>query len=530
MLLVRSLRPDRISFCITKYIMNSLGSQFIEPPVLDLHSALDDSNAFSPLIFILSPGVDPSMTLLQLAESVGMEKKLRMLSLGQGQSSVARSLIHNGLKEGDWVYLANCHLSMSWMPELDKIISENILSLFLSEYEDTPWDALKYLIAGINYGGHVTDEWDRRLLNTYINYFFKDEAINTQFYRLSSLPLYYIPRDGSLQSYKDYIAILPNVDSAEVFGQHPNADITSLISETRGLFETLLSLQVQTADSASGSKDNKVIELCNEVLVKLPEDIDYEACDRLTGKNKSPLDVVFLQEISSYNLLLTTIKLSLVELQKGMKGLIVMSSKLEEIYFCMNDGRVPNEWMKVYPSLKLLGSWVQDLIQRVDYFSQWAVTLKAPVLFWLGAFTFPSALLTAVLQISARQGGISVDTLTWEFNIVLRDETLLSEGPEEGIYVHGLYLEGAGWDWKNACLIDPLPMQLISVMPVVHFKPVDQYKKKQKGIYICPTYYYPNRSGEGTRPSFVIAVELKSGSKPSDYWIKHGTALLLSLS
>ena len=32
-------------------------------------------------------------------------------------------------------------------------VSENLLSIYLDEYEDTPWDALKYLIAGINYGG-----------------------------------------------------------------------------------------------------------------------------------------------------------------------------------------------------------------------------------------------------------------------------------------------------------------------------------------------------------------------------------------
>lgn len=64
-------------------------------------------------------------------------------------------------------------------------------------------------------------------------------------YRLSSLGTYYIPRDGSLQSYLDYITLLPNVDRPEAFGQHPNADITSLISEARSMFETLMSLQIQ---------------------------------------------------------------------------------------------------------------------------------------------------------------------------------------------------------------------------------------------------------------------------------------------
>lgn len=110
----------------------------------------------------------------------------------------------------------------------------------------------------------MTDDWDRRLLITYINQYFCEDALNVAYfrlfiflsviqflvhyclwYRLSSLSTYYIPRDGSLQSYLDYITLLPNVDRPEAFGQHPNADITSLISEARSMFETLMSLQIQ---------------------------------------------------------------------------------------------------------------------------------------------------------------------------------------------------------------------------------------------------------------------------------------------
>lgn len=38
MLIVRSLRPDRVSFCITTFIIKHLGSRFVEPPVLDMKS------------------------------------------------------------------------------------------------------------------------------------------------------------------------------------------------------------------------------------------------------------------------------------------------------------------------------------------------------------------------------------------------------------------------------------------------------------------------------------------------------------
>ena len=62
-------------------------------------------------------------------------------------------------------------------------VSESLLSIYLREYEDPPWDALKYLIAGVMYGGHVTDDWDRRLLMTYINQMFNEDVLGVTYYK-----------------------------------------------------------------------------------------------------------------------------------------------------------------------------------------------------------------------------------------------------------------------------------------------------------------------------------------------------------
>ncbi|VEL17305.1 unnamed protein product [Protopolystoma xenopodis] len=125
MLIVRSLRPDRVSFCATGFIVNNLGSRFVEPPVLEMKQVLEDSTTRTPLIFVLSPGVDPTSSLLVLAENCGMAKKFNCLSLGQGQAPIATRLIREGVREGNWVFLANCHLALSWMPMLEKLV-ENL--------------------------------------------------------------------------------------------------------------------------------------------------------------------------------------------------------------------------------------------------------------------------------------------------------------------------------------------------------------------------------------------------------------------
>lgn len=83
---------------------------------------MEDSSTRTPLIFVLSPGVDPTGGLLQLAEACGMSKRFNALSLGQGQAPIATRLIKEGMKDGNWVFLANCHLSLSWMPHLDKLV------------------------------------------------------------------------------------------------------------------------------------------------------------------------------------------------------------------------------------------------------------------------------------------------------------------------------------------------------------------------------------------------------------------------
>lgn len=42
--------------------------------------------------------------------------------------------------------------------------------------------------------------------------------------------------------------------------------------------------------------------------------------------------------------------------------------------------------------------------------------------------------------------------------------------------IQRLFLEGAGWDRRNLCLVESEPMQMVSAMPAIHFKPVERKK------------------------------------------------------
>ncbi len=107
MLIVRSLRPDRVIFCAQNFIVNNLGQKFVEPPILDVADIFGDSSPKTPLIFILSPGVDPTISLSQLAQKKGMSDRFSYVSLGQGQASKASRLIEEGLRNGKFFKFMN---------------------------------------------------------------------------------------------------------------------------------------------------------------------------------------------------------------------------------------------------------------------------------------------------------------------------------------------------------------------------------------------------------------------------------------
>lgn len=84
------------------------------------------------------------------------------------------------------------------------------------------------------------------------------------------------------------------------------------------------------------------------------------------------------------NALLIAIKRSLIELNLGLKGDLTMTEPMENLTKALANDTVPDAWIKLaYPSLRPLGSWLVNLLQRVAQLVDWTTDLSVPKSVWL---------------------------------------------------------------------------------------------------------------------------------------------------
>jgi dynein heavy chain len=148
------------------------------------------------------------------------------------------------------------NIAYEWMNS-DFLTSKIQLKMYLDEQPDTPYAALNYLVAEVNYGGRVTDDKDIRLIKALLKKYFCPEILNDN-YRLSKLEMYYAPTQGPLNDTKNYINLLPLEDDPEVFGLHPNANIAFEQKTVRDMMETILVIQPRISGGKAAKSSEEI--------------------------------------------------------------------------------------------------------------------------------------------------------------------------------------------------------------------------------------------------------------------------------
>jgi dynein heavy chain len=364
--------------------------------------------------------------------------------------------------------------------------------------------------------------------------YFCPEVMNDN-YKLSKLDIYYAPPEGPIEDTMKYIESLPLDEDPEVFGLHPNANIVYEKKTVAQISDTILMMQPRVAASAGAkTPDELAQDLCRDITARLPASLDTEKAHPNTfpvtdSGQPGSLGVFVAQEIDRFNVLLKVMRHTLDQLDRAIQGTVVMSMELENMASRFLDDKVPAQWENVgYPSLKPLKSWVPDLIKRVEFLTKWLLE-GPPDTFWVPAFFFPQGFMTAALQSYARKSQIPIDALTFKSNITPGFAKDITEPPENGVNIHGLYLQGARWDFKRTCVEDSEPKKGIVDFPVVWLEPVDVGENLEQGCFSCPLYKTSTRRGElsttGHSTNFVSYLQIPTEAPPDD-WIRRGVALL----
>jgi len=421
----------------------------------------------------------------------------------------------------------------------------------------------------VQYGGKITDNMDRRLFNTYAQAWLQSTALeDPRFTFTPERPINPIPRDfryvvleaPEVDAYRRYANTFPAIDSPEIYGLHPNADLTFRNKEASYLLSTMAETQPKVGGGGGGpgggaggkgggeskgtgsALEDAVLEKCSELLGRLPADYveeEYKAAIRDIGGLTVPLNMFLFQEIQRLQRVIGKVRGMLKAIEQAIRGEVVMTSELQDAMADLYNAKVPRSWLYTPGGDEFswlsptLGLWFTMLVDRDDQNRSW-LRHGRPSSFWMAGFSNPQGFLTAMKQEVTRANAAK----KWALNdVVYRCEVQESTDPmrsppKEGVFVHGLLIDGAKWD-KSVGLTESDPKKLFSPLPVLH---ITAEKKGDAGgaaaggaggkaplmTYDAPLYRYPIR----TDKHLITTVALQTKRAKPQHWILRGVALL----
>jgi len=366
--------------------------------------------------------------------------------------------------------------------ETSTLITNNQLEL----EGDIPWDTLSFVIGQINYGGRVTDDWDRRCLMTILDKYVNPTILDPDYIFSPSGDYKCHPEadTATVEDWRNFVDSFPiqeALSSACCVVHMSVQEISALflarlrrqVYNTPKSYLDLITLyldmivekreekdiglkRLQTGGAGGKTPEDQVLEMVVDQAARVPAVLtDENAHPDSFPYNEEPklmgsLGTCLTQEMGRFNILIKKLGSTLTQLREAIKGEVVMTGELDAMFQSMLNNQTPGLWEKVaYPSLKPLSSWFSDMILRVDFMREW-IERGLPAAYWVSSFYFPQGFLTSVLQEKSRRELIPVDTLSFEFVVQdYEDPSEVEEAPAQGILIYGIFMDGAAWNYEN---------------------------------------------------------------------------------
>ncbi|KAI8438606.1 hypothetical protein MSG28_011048 [Choristoneura fumiferana] len=384
--------------------------------------------------------------------------------------------------------------------------------------ESISWTTVRYMVSAVQYGGRVTDDYDNRLLVTFTRVWLSEQLFTDDFQFYKG---YGIMKFKNIPEYLEEIEKMKTVDPPQAYGLHSNADITYQRNKTQLLLDTIMSIQPKESSSGGGeTREASVYRQSKEMLDKVPPNFDpHEVKERLRIMGALNSMVIFLrQELDRMQKVISLVRTTLKDLLLAIDGTIIMNEALRDSLDNIYDAKVPKIWLKSSWSSSTLGFWFTEFLERNIQFSTWCFQAR-PNSFWMTGFFNPQGFLTAMRQeVTRAHKGWALDM------VALHNDVTKFIYEDEGVYVHGLFLDGAGWDRRNTRLCESTLKVLYTALPVFHVYAINSNAPKDPKLYQCPVYKKPVRTGL----TFITPLWLMTIKNP-DHWILRGVAILCDI-
>jgi len=417
------------------------------------------------------------------------------------------------------------------------------------------WPTFQYMVCEAQYGGKITDNMDRRLFKTYTTGWLNSSTCQEGFSFNPKVPIfkiqdnfvYKVENYDQIGQYHNYIKSFPEIDSPEIFGLHPNADLTFRVKEVTALFDTLGETQPKGGGgSGEGmSREDTVSEKATDIISRMPDQYveeEYKVRINKLGGLTVPLNIFLYQEIQRLQNVLSKVTFMLKQLKLAINGEVVMTEDLQKCLDAIYEAKVPTMWLVTVAGdefswiLPTLGLWFSSLLMRDEQDRSWLMGGR-PNTYWLTGFFNPQGMLTAMKQEVCRKH--QKDALKWALDDIVYHTEVTSymnvesvkSPPAEGCYVHGLFLEGGAWSKDQNMLVESEPKTLFVPLPVLmvsaNLKTEEARSRREaygaQGPYDCPCYKYRSR----TDRYYIFQVTLRcTPEKNPAFWTLRGVGML----
>ncbi|XP_078516318.1 cytoplasmic dynein 1 heavy chain 1 [Lissotriton helveticus] len=405
-----------------------------------------------------------------------------------------------------------------------------------------PWSALKTLMAQSIYGGRVDNEFDQRLLNTFLERLFTTASFDSEFKLACKVDGHkdiQMPDGIRRDEFVQWVELLPDTQTPSWLGLPNNAEKVLLTTQGIDMISKMLKMQMlededdlayaetekkQRTDSTSDGRPVWMRTLhttaCNWLQV-IPQALNH--LKRTVDNIKDPLFRFFEREVKMGAKLLQDVRQDLADVVQVCEGKKKQTNYLRTLINELVKGILPRSWsLYTVPVGLTVIQWVADFsdrIKQLQNISQAAASGGAKELknihVWLGGLFVPEAYITATRQYVAQANSWSLEELCLQVSVTTTQNAVLDA---YSFGVTGLKLQGAKCTNNKLTLSNSIS----TVLFLTQLRWIKQTNaEKKSNVVTLPVYL------NFTRADLIFTVDFEIATKEDPRcFYERGVAIL----